>query len=426
MFRFLHAADLHLDSPLRGLDRYEGAPAAAIRQASRRALEKLVDLAIAERVPFAVIAGDIYDGAWEDASTGLFFVQQMGRLREHGIRVFLIAGNHDAANRMTRSLPYPDNVRVFPDDQPRTELLPELRVAIHGQSYGEPKETRNLAIGYPAPVAGFFNISLLHTCLDGRDGHERYAPCQCDELAARGYDYWALGHIHQRESVNGDRRPRIEFPGNIQGRHIREPGAKGCLLVQADSGANVAVEFRPLDVFRWVRASVDCSGIEKSEDVREQVGQKLDQLVADSDGRPMAVRVVLEGCCKVHGALAAADRQLRDEIRARAVGACEGKIWVEKVELRTTPLQSPEAEPIIGEDALSILADVIDELRAKPALLQSALEGNELQHLNGRMPAELQAGDDAIKLADPAWAGQLLDRVRAILIQAATTTGSQR
>jgi DNA repair exonuclease SbcCD nuclease subunit len=113
MFRFLHAADLHLDSPLRELERYEGAPVEAIRQASRRALEKLVELAIEERVRFVLISGDVYDGNLQDVKTGLFFVQQLARLREHGISVYLISGNHDAANRMTRRLPYPDNVYSF-------------------------------------------------------------------------------------------------------------------------------------------------------------------------------------------------------------------------------------------------------------------------------------------------------------------------
>jgi len=80
-FRFIHAADIHLDSPLRGLDRYDGAPVEEIRGATRRALENLVDVCLAERVAFLLIAGDIYDGDWKDYNTGLFFHRQMSRLR---------------------------------------------------------------------------------------------------------------------------------------------------------------------------------------------------------------------------------------------------------------------------------------------------------------------------------------------------------
>ena len=169
MFKFLHAADLHLDSPMHGLGDYDGAPTERLRAAGRAALENLVKLAISERVRFVLLAGDVFDGDWEDYNTGLFFVSQLGRLREQGIPVFLISGNHDAASRMTRGLPYPNNVRTFPADQAQTHLLEDVRVALHGQSYAQQKELRNLAAGYPAARPGWLNIALLHTALDGRD-----------------------------------------------------------------------------------------------------------------------------------------------------------------------------------------------------------------------------------------------------------------
>jgi DNA repair protein SbcD/Mre11 len=275
MIRFIHAADIHLDSPLRGLGRYEGAPVAEIRGAARRALDNLVQLAVDEAVHFVVIAGDVFDGDWPDVSTGLFFVKQMGRLRDRGVNVYVISGNHDAANKMTRRLPYPENVHLFRADSPETERLENIHVAIHGQSYAEQSEIRNLATNYPEPLDGCFNIGLLHTSLDGREGHERYAPCQLEELVARGYDYWALGHVHQRESVNGDRRPLVEFPGNIQGRHARETGAKGCLLVQVANDNSTTVTFRALDVLRWEQVIVDCSRLDELEAVVARVCAKL-------------------------------------------------------------------------------------------------------------------------------------------------------
>lgn len=419
MFRFLHAADLHLDSPLRELESYEGAPVNAVRQAARRALEKLVGLAIEESVRFVLIAGDIYDGDWPDVNTGLFFVQQMSRLRERGIAVYVISGNHDAANKMTRSLPYPDNVFAFPTDKPATKRLDALGVAIHGQGYANAKEQTNLAIGYPAPVPGCLNIGLLHTCLDGREGHERYAPCQLAELIAHGYDYWALGHIHQRESVNGDARPRVEFPGNIQGRHIREAGAKGCLLVHVDDDRRVTTEFRALDVLRWCRATVDCSGVENREGAAQCVAGIFDDLLADGDGRPLAVRVELVGSCAAHDRLLAEEDALRDDIRALALGRGDEKIWIEKVLVQTRRLQTEGAEPILAEDAISELAAVIEELRGQPSLLQAFLDADEITHLHTKLPAELKQPDAAARLTDTAWAASLLDRVQAILTQAA-------
>ena len=120
-------------------------------------------------------------------------------------------------------------------------------------------------------MAGFFNVGVLHTALDGREGHAPYAPCTVDELVGRGYDYWALGHIHKRESANGNRHPRIEFPGNLQGRHMRESGARGCLLVTVDGSGQTVPEFRSLDVFRWEIVAVNAAAAESTADVLELV-----------------------------------------------------------------------------------------------------------------------------------------------------------
>src|ERR1019366_1543598 len=209
MFRFLHAADIHLDSPLRGIARYEGMPVDDIRLATRRAFDNLVGLAIDERVRFVLLAGDLYDGDWKDTSTGMFFVSRMTRLREAGIPVFLVAGNHDAANRMTKSLRLPPNVSVFASKHPETKLLPEGDVVIHGQSFASQSIVENLAANYPAKRPGCFNIGLLHTSLSGYEGHEPYAPCTLDDLRGKEYDYWALGHVHVWQELCSF--PRVVF-----------------------------------------------------------------------------------------------------------------------------------------------------------------------------------------------------------------------
>ena len=194
-FRFLHAADIHLDSPLKGLNGYPGADAERDRMATRAAFDRLVDTAIDESVDFLVIAGDLYDGDWRDYGTGLYFVSRMARLAEEGVPVFLLHGNHDAESVITRRLELPANVHVFGAQAPETFVLDDLRVALHGRSFEQPAETKNLVPGYPAPVPGAFNIGVLHTALEGVPGHARYAPCSLAELTARGYDYWALGHV---------------------------------------------------------------------------------------------------------------------------------------------------------------------------------------------------------------------------------------
>ena len=204
-FRFLHAADLHLDSPLRGLE--ADAPAERIRDATRQALVKLVDLAVEQKVAFVLLAGDLYDGDWKDWRTGQFLVQQLARLTREGIRVIAISGNHDAEQVLTKTLPLPDT--LIRSNKPDTIRLDTLEVAIHGQSFAKRAVTDNLALAYPAPIAGWFNIGLLHTAC-GSTAHENYAPCTPSDLVSRGYDYWALGHVHERRVVQRD--PWIVFP----------------------------------------------------------------------------------------------------------------------------------------------------------------------------------------------------------------------
>ena len=191
-FRFIHASDIHLDSPLKGLSGQQGAAADRIRTATRVALENLVGHAIEGEVDFVVIAGDLYDGDWRDYQTGLFFVSQMGRLAKADIPVFLLHGNHDAESQITRRLTLPVNVSVFSARKAETFQLPAFNVALHGQSFRQRDVTDNLVTTYPPPIAGCFNIGVLHTGLGGMQGHANYAPCTIEELINKGYEYWAL------------------------------------------------------------------------------------------------------------------------------------------------------------------------------------------------------------------------------------------
>lgn len=418
MFRFLHAADLHLDSPLRGLDRYDGAPVDLFRRAGRAAMENLVELALKEEVRFVVLAGDLFDGDWPDVNTGLFFVNQMAALHRQGIGVYLISGNHDAANRMTRSLPYPENIHVFPSDRPVTLQIEGLPVALHGQSYAVQDVRENLAARYPPPLPGCFNIGLLHTALNGREGHDTYAPCSLEELISRGYDYWALGHAHQRESVSPHPHVLVEFPGNIQGRNVRETGAKGCLVVEVDPKRRPAVHFRALDVCRWARLEVDLKGVESSEEVHRRFRHALRAALDAADGRPLAARVVLQGCSPLHHRLLARRERWRDEIRAQAISVGAGQVWIEQLEIRTTAPGEAADEAQIAEDAWSELVRAVPQLRQD--LADGAANGLELDELNQllhRLPPEMLTGDEALDLSSPELTAELLEQAIALILE---------
>ena len=191
-------------------------------------------------------------------------------------------------------------------------------------------EDRNLAANYPKPFPGYFNIGLMHTALEGREGHEPYAPCALSELVAKGYDYWALGHVHRRESVNGANHPRVEYPGNLQGRHIRETGSKGCLLVTVGSDGRCEPEFRPLDVFRWALLPVEVTGMSSTDEVVDAAAAGFSEALSSSDGQSLGVRVELTGETALHEVLEAESVRLTDELRLRPdrVG---GRLWVERL-----------------------------------------------------------------------------------------------
>lgn len=291
--KFLHAADLHIDSPLRGLDRLDSAPVEAIRRAPRDAFRALVQLALEERVDFVLLAGDIYDGNWRDVSTGLFFLRELRRLGN--IPVFIIYGNHDAQSIITTKLRPPANVRLFDTRRSETHLLEDLNVAVHGQSYATRAVTDDIAASYPMRREGFWNIGILHTALGGGyGGHENYAPTALSTLVAKGYDYWALGHIHDRQIVALE--PLVVFPGNIQGRHMGETGAKGCVIVTDDtSDGRLRSQFYPLDVVRWLNISVPLHEQPDADSALAAACEAIAQAAASSDGRTLCVRITFSG-----------------------------------------------------------------------------------------------------------------------------------
>ncbi|EDL62308.1 metallophosphoesterase family protein [Gimesia maris] len=417
MFRFIHAADIHLDSPLKGLEQYEGAPVEIIRTAPREALVNLVDLAIDESVAFVLIAGDLYDGDWRDFNTGLFFIRQAQRLRDAGIPLYLISGNHDAANRITRSLQLPENVTFFSPTQAETKLIPELDVAIHGQSFATAAVYDNLAQNYPAAHSGCFNIGVLHTCATGSEGHERYAPCTLEDLKIHNYDYWALGHIHKREILCED--PLIAFSGNIQGRHIRETGPKGCLLVTVDDERRLRTEFRALDILRWERAIVDLDGARSLEEALERVSTTMETLFGQAEGRTLALRIDLQGACPAHNELLARRHQLIAEIRVRALDVGGGEIWIEKIKINTSDPASGNTE--ISDDALGEIHQVFAQVKANPLLLAEL--GCDFSKLNQKLPANVR--NSALRLNDQAWLNELLTEAESVLMSRLTGRGDQ-
>jgi len=383
--KFIHAADIHLDSPLSGLATYKDAPAELLRTATRDAFTNLIDEAIDEAVDFMVIAGDLYDGTWKDYNTGHFFCREMGRLNKAGIPVFLLYGNHDAESDMTKKLVLPPNVHVFDARKPCTFRIEELRVALHGRSFKEGATTENLAVSYPAPVPGWLNIGVLHTALEGNASHATYAPCSLAELSARGYDYWALGHVHEHAILQKD--PWVVFPGNLQGRHIRETGPRGAVLVSADEAGVHSVERLLVDVLRWHVVDVDAGGARTLDEVVRLVGQAFEALVCNSSEKHyLSVRIILKGKTAAHGELFGREMQVRAEVIGQAAAVGYDRLWVEKVRIETEPLDSAE-DILARSDAIADLQLLLGSAPHDEEFLASLTE--ELRQLVDKVPVDL-------------------------------------
>lgn len=335
--KVVHAADLHIDSPLRGLGRHEGLPVEQVRLATRHAFINLVDLCLAQRANVLLLAGDVFDGEWRDFNTGVFFVRQLARLRSSGTEVVMLHGNHDAESPLVHDIPLPSHVRVLGCGAPETVVFKQFGLAVHGQSYAHRVVDDNLAANYPKPLHGLINIGMLHTNANGSADHGNYAPCTVKQLVRHGYHYWALGHVHQRVVLH--RNPWVVYPGNLQGRHARETGPKGCMLIELSGQRVVDATFVPLDVLRWHDLAVEVGTDDTSLDLDAKIRKALTGLRIKAGTRAILVRVRVHGVTLLHQTLAAHPEALAT--RVRAIAADVGDVWPEKVLVQT---QAPESQ----------------------------------------------------------------------------------
>lgn len=343
-FRFIHTADLHLDSPLTSLALRNAELGDLVRGATRKALERIVDLAIAQAVDAVIIAGDLYDGSQTSMATALFLMGQMRRLETAGIRVFLIRGNHDAQSQITRELTFPSNVHVF-DGRGKPVKAGALgngrEIHMHGVSFAQPHAPASLLPTYRGPVADAVNIGLMHTSLAGASSHDPYAPTSIADLAAHGFDYWALGHIHQRR-VHLE-KPWIVMPGNPQGRDINEGGAKGVTLATVAEDGTITCEEHGVAVAVFERLPLDLAGIDDWRGMLDRAETVLARAREAAAGAHLVARLILTGATPLAWRLRRDEDLLLGELQNLA--ASLGECWIEAVELAISlPLAASNAD----------------------------------------------------------------------------------
>ncbi len=340
-FRFVHAADLHIDSPFTGLLEVAPEIAERLQDATFQAFRNLIDLCIREKVAFLVIAGDVYDGADRSVRAQLRFRDGLARLQENGIPSFIAHGNHDPLDGWASSIEMPGSATIFGSEPSWADARDRdgtLLARVQGVSYPTRVMEENLALRFAAPPPdGVFSIGVLHCNVGGNVAHDNYAPCSVDDLATVGIDYWALGHVHARQILS-EQAPAIVYPGNLQGRHVNEPGPRGAVVVDVDVAGRIETRFVPLDVVRWQILEIDIQGLDGIDNLLGAVGGHVEAARAEADGRDLVCRVRLTGRGSLHEDLAHGDTldHVLEEAQAQAALG-PSLTWVERIEDATRP-----------------------------------------------------------------------------------------
>ena len=360
-FRFLHAADIHLDSPLRSLALRDPVLADLIGNATRRAFVNIVRLCLDEQIDALLLSGDLYDGEQTSMKTARFLADQIDPLHQGGVQVFIIRGNHDALSRITKELTFPDAVKIFGGRADAVTIERGLGVppvVIHGISFAQPHAPESLLGKFKPPVEGAVNIGLLHTSLGGGAGHDPYAPCDVAELHRMGFRYWALGHLHGRSALAG--AATVVMPGIPQGRDIGEAGPKSATLVTVSDDGSITIEERHTSIAQFERITVDLGGVEDWRGMTAALRTALGHARNDVPSEHLVARLRLTGTTPLAWRLRRDMDLLRGEAERQAEAT--GKTWIDKLEVECRPGQMPagpaEADPL--EELRRLMGEVAD------------------------------------------------------------------
>jgi DNA repair exonuclease SbcCD nuclease subunit len=316
--RFVHAADLHLDSPFRGIADVSPELRDELQAATVTAFERIIDHTISAKADFLILAGDLYDSRDRSLRALLAFRRQMERLAERDISVYIVHGNHDPLNGWGSEFQLPPNVVTFSG---RTDTEPFIRrgrevASITGVSYTRERVMENLAASFKPDENSPYSIAVLHANVGNQTGHADYAPATVAELVSAGFNYWALGHVHTR-SVLATEPAMIVYPGNTQGRHAREGGPRGCYQVDVDTQGRAHLEFIETNVVRWAHLEVSIAGHSRLSSLIDTLLDEARTVAAQFAGRTV-VRCTISGNGNLHRELHkdGIEQDLREELQS--------------------------------------------------------------------------------------------------------------
>ena len=413
--RYIHAADLHLDTPFQGLSRTAaqgGHLARLLQEATFKAMDRLFRLCESDKPDFLILAGDVYNEENHSVKAQLKLCDGCRRLRDAGVRVFLAHGNHDPLSSRLAAVQWPDNVTVFgPDAESHTvEKDGKVVAVVHGISHARIKEGRNLARLFRRDQNhDCFQLGVLHCTVEGQSKADRYAPCSLDDLKNTGLDAWALGHVHERATLCA--APFIAYSGNAQGLHVNEPGPRGCLRVTASpqpgGGFACNEDFVRLGPVQWARVQVELDDVTHLNEVENRMTCALEEAAEATDPgcEALMARVVLRGRTPLDAALRDAPNQ--EDLAERLAHLHTGtpSVWIKDMVAETSPAidraQYLQREDLLGEtlrlaERMAQSSDALHDV-ATPALKQ-VYDHGQLRHIitqpdDARMRALLEEAE---------------------------------
>jgi DNA repair exonuclease SbcCD nuclease subunit len=356
--RFVHAADLHLDSPFRGIGDASASLKEQLSAATLGALRRVVDHTIESQSDFLVIAGDIYDSKDRNLRALVSFRREMERLAERNIPVYLVHGNHDPLNGWGSGFQLPPNVMTYGG---RTDTEPFIRrgreaAQITGVSYVRERVTDNLAASFKPAEGSPYSIAVLHANVGHQSGHADYAPATVGELASAGFNYWALGHVHTRCILSAE-PVMIVYPGNTQGRNSRETGPRGCYQVDVDTFGRAHLEFVDTSVARWIHIDLSIATLSNMDQLVDSMLEKARLEAASFEG-PMVARCTIRGNGSLHRDLQ------RDEMSLELAEILGSVVVPECVRIATGPefdLETLAATETMVSDFLKLTERALED-----------------------------------------------------------------
>ncbi|MEW9669083.1 metallophosphoesterase [Ammoniphilus sp. 3BR4] len=366
--KFVHAADLHLDTPFVGLSQLPPLIREQIQESTFQSYQRLIDFCIEEQVDFLLLSGDIYNSSDRSLRAQLRFKEGLEKLASFGISSYVIHGNHDPLDGYRARLTWPEQVHFFGGEE--VEAIPHRKqgrelARIYGISYLTNHVTDNLAKRFQREPHDSYAIGLLHANVEGMAAHGNYAPCTLEELQKTGMDYWALGHIHKRQVLRKG-SPAIVYPGNLQARSFKETGEKGCYLVQVDSLGDFRLTFQATDNIRWYDAAIDLGMCQTEQDFLEAMDEQMADWKQQAQGRSVIARLtvlVTKGLAQIFS-----KQGMMSDLLERYREINSPFFWLQTIQLRTSS-SSLADDPFLME-----MQGWIDRMKQDPELQRKLLQ----------------------------------------------------